>query len=140
MNHVPCYPSYRVPEGKAGKFGTGEEQRKHWCPLFEKHEVDVVLEHHDHTFKRTRPLTGGSVDPATGVTYLGDGSWGMLRIPKGPELRPYLAEVSATRHLTLHKLEGELRYHVSLGQTGKVLDVFHTGRRAKRRTPGVTTG
>jgi hypothetical protein len=73
VTHVPCYPSYRVPEGNGGKVGTGEEQRKHWCPLFDKYGVDVVLEHHDHTFKRTRPLTDGKGDEATGITYLGDG-------------------------------------------------------------------
>jgi hypothetical protein len=140
VNHVPCYPSYRPPEGVLGKFGTGQEQRKHWVPLFERHQVDVVLEHHDHTFKRTRPLTGGNVDEATGIVYLGDGSWGKLRVPKKPELRPYLEEVSSSYHLTLHRLEGEQRFHLALGETGKVLDVCRTGKRPRRRTPGVTTG
>lgn len=140
VNHVPCYPSYRVPEGTAvGKFGTGEEQRKSWVPLFEKHQVDLVLEHHDHTFKRTRPLKGGTVDEATGIVYLGDGSWGKLRIPKSPEKRPYLEEVSAAYHMTLHRLEGEQRFHLALGETGKVLDVCRTTKRPRRRTPGVTT-
>ena len=51
------YPSYRSPDtASRGKFGTGEAQRLHWCPLFEKYRVDAVLEHHDHTFKRTHPL------------------------------------------------------------------------------------
>ncbi|MSR60793.1 MAG: metallophosphoesterase family protein [Planctomycetaceae bacterium] len=36
-NHVPAYPSYRAPEGQDGKSGTGEEQRRHWSPLFEKY-------------------------------------------------------------------------------------------------------
>ncbi len=78
-NHVPAYPSYRAPEGGllSGKFGTGEGNRLHWCPLFEKYNVDAVLEHHDHTFKRTNPLKGGLKDKY-GVPYLGDGSWGML--------------------------------------------------------------
>lgn len=141
INHVPCYPSFRDPTAVAkDKTGTGEEQRKHWCPLFEKHGVDIVLEHHDHTFKRTHPLTGGQVDRATGITYLGDGSWGKLRIPKKPESRPYLLDVNETYHFTLHRLEGEQRFHVALGETGKVLDVYRTGKRARHRTPGVTTG
>jgi hypothetical protein len=136
VNHVPCYPSYRAPEGQAGKFGTGEEQRKHWVPLFEKHNVDVVLEHHDHTFKRTRPLKGGTVDEQTGVIYLGDGSWGKLRIPKRPEQRPYLAEVSADYHLTVHRLEGEQRFHLAVGETGKILDVCRTGKKPRSRVVG----
>ncbi|MBA4188147.1 MAG: hypothetical protein C0467_09030 [Planctomycetaceae bacterium] len=137
-NHVPCYPSYRPPEGKADKFGTGEEQRKFWVPLFEKHQVDVVLEHHDHTFKRTHPLKSGVVDEKTGIVYLGDGSWGKLRVPKEPEARPYLADVNSTYHLTLHRLEGEQSFHLALDETGKILDVNRTGKKARRRTPGFT--
>lgn len=140
VGHVPCYPSYRPPTGEKGKTGTGEEQRKHWVPLYEKHQADVVLEHHDHTFKRTRPLTGGTVDEATGIVYLGDGSWGRLRAANPAERRPYLAELSSSYHLTLHRLEGEQRFHLALGETGKVLDVYRTVKRPRRRTPGLTTG
>ena len=140
VNHVPCYPSFRESEGQKDKLGTGEEQRKYWVPLFEKHGVDIVLEHHDHTFKRTRPLTGGNIDEATGIVYLGDGSWGRLRVPKEPEKRSYLAEISGSYHLTLHRLEGEQRFHLALGETGKVHDIYRTGKRPRHRTPGVTTG
>ena len=131
INHVPCYPSYRVPEGQAGKLGTGEEQRKHWVPLFEKHSVDLVLEHHDHTFKRTHPMRGGHVDKNTGIVYMGDGSWGQLRIPKSPEQRSYLAEVSASYHVTLHRLEGEQRFHMALSEHGKILDIVRTGKKPR---------
>lgn len=133
-NHVPAYPSYRNPEaGKNGAFGTGEGNRLHWCPLFERYGVDGVLEHHDHTFKRTHALTDGLRDK-NGVTYLGDGSWGMLRTPVAPEKRPYLAKVGRAYHLTVHKLEGADRYHVALAAGGKVADVHHTsGKRPARR-------
>ena len=124
-NHVPAYPSYRPPEGVNGKFGTGEQQRKHWSPLFERYHVDIVLEHHDHTFKRTHPLTNGMRDKY-GVLYLGDGSWGKLRIPKQPEERPYLAAVSAAYHMTVHRLEGEQRFHMAIEESGKVADVCMT--------------
>jgi hypothetical protein len=71
-------------DGADGKKGTGEDNRKHWVPLFEKYRVPVVLEHHDHTFKRTKPLVDGAADD-NGVLYLGDGSWGRLRTPKDPD-------------------------------------------------------
>jgi hypothetical protein len=132
-NHVPAYPSYRASEGTVGKTGTGEEQRKYWTPLFERFNVDVVLEHHDHTFKRTHPLTNGLKDKH-GVLYLGDGSWGKLRVPKTPELRPYLAAVSAAYHMTVHRLEGEQRFHVALEESGKVADVcMTTNKRPAKR-------
>ncbi len=144
-NHVPAYPSFRTPgsapasgilgtlgiKEKAG--GTGEENRKYWCPLFEKHGVDAVLEHHDHTFKRTHPLIGGLKDKY-GVPYLGDGSWGQLRVPSKPESRPYLAAVGNAYHMSVHRLEGEQRYHVALEESGKIADVYGTtGKRPAKR-------
>jgi hypothetical protein len=132
-NHVPAYPSYRAPDGKAGSAGTGFDQRTLWAPLFEKFNVDVVLEHHDHTFKRTHPLKGGHIDKY-GVLYLGDGSWGKLRAPKTPEERPYLAAVSEAYHMTVHRLEGQQRFHVALEESGKVADVcMTTSKRPARR-------
>lgn len=121
VNHVPAYPSYRV--GTAGA-----ENRKHWVPLFEKHRVPVVLEHHDHTFKRSKPLLDGLVD-RRGVLYLGDGSWGKLRTPQTPEQLPHLAVTSGEYHLSLHRIEGEERFHLGLSEHGRVMDVCRTAQR-----------
>lgn len=128
-NHVPAYPSYRSPTGSMGNEGTGENQRRAWCPLFEKYRVDVVLEHHDHTFKKTHPLIDGLAHK-DGVIYLGDGSWGKLRPPASPEQRPYLAKVAGAYHVTTHRLEGDTRFHVAMESSGKLADVTMT--RSKR--------
>ena len=95
--------------------------------------MDAVLEHHDHTFKRTHPLTGGVRD-RNGVVYLGDGSWGQLRAPAPLAQRPYLAAASQAYHLTVHRLEGDRRSHVALEASGRVADVcVSTGKRSARR-------
>jgi hypothetical protein len=131
VNHVPAYPSFRPMEGETkGKSGTGEGNRQHWVPLFEKHNVDLVLEHHDHTFKRTHPLKDGHVDP-NGIVYLGDGSWGKLRAPKKPEDRPYLAATHETYHLTLHRLEGDQAFHMAIEETGKIMDICSTQKKPR---------
>jgi len=133
VNHVPCYPSYRPAEGAmGGKGGTGEDQRKFWVPLFEKHNIDVVLEHHDHTFKRTHPLKGGLKDKY-GVVYLGDGSWGKIRSVIKPEARPYLATVKTAYHMTVHRLEADQRFHVALEEGGRIADVCRTEKKIRRR-------
>ena len=131
-NHVPAYPSFRPAAADDGKAGTGDENRRHWVPLFEKYRVDAVLEHHDHTFKKTHRLTGGRRD-TNGVLYLGDGSWGKLRAPKLPEKRDYLRAVSESYHMSLHRLEGERRFHLALGDTGKVLDVEVSYQKREQR-------
>jgi hypothetical protein len=134
VNHVPAYPSYRKFEGtpatedKPAKAGTGELNREHWVPLFEKYRVPVVLEHHDHTFKRTKPLLNGSAD-ANGVLYLGDGSWGRLRNPQAPDKLHYLAKASRDFHLSLHRIDGSERFHLAMDEAGRVMDVARTGQR-----------
>jgi hypothetical protein len=128
VNHVPAYPSYRSLLGAKGKDGTGAGNRKHWVPLFEKYRVPVVLEHHDHTFKRTRPLLDGLAH-GNGVLYLGDGSWGQLRTPHKPEQLTYLAASSRDYHLSLHRIQGEERFHLALDERGRVMDACHSGQR-----------
>jgi hypothetical protein len=128
VNHVPSYPSYRNPVGAGGKKGTGEDQRKHWVPLFEKYRVPLALEHHDHTFKRTKPLLDGLAD-GNGVLYLGDGSWGRLRNPKRPDQLSYLAASSRDYHLSLNRIQGAERFHLALDEHGRVMDVCRSGQR-----------
>ncbi len=131
VNHVPAYPSFRkaeVPAGGKERTGTGAGNRKHWVPLFEKYRVPVVLEHHDHTFKRTKPLVGCLAND-DGVLYLGDGSWGRLRPPQSPDKLNYLAASSGDYHLTLHRLQGKERFHLALDENGRVMDVSRTGQR-----------
>jgi hypothetical protein len=128
VNHVPAYPSFRNPDAAKGKMGTGEGNRKHWTPLFQKFRVPVVLEHHDHTFKRTKPLIDGLADD-NGVLYLGDGSWGRLRNPQKPDKISYLAASSRDYHLSLHRIQGEERFHLALDENGKVMDVCRSAQR-----------
>ena len=127
-NHVPAYPSARATTGVLGVGGTGADNRRHWVPLFEQYRVPVVLEHHDHTFKRTKALVGGLTHP-NGVTYLGDGSWGRIRALQPPEKLSVMAATSTDYHLSLHRLQGEERFHLAMGEDGRVMDVTRTGQR-----------
>lgn len=131
VNHVPAYPSHRKMVTIDGKDGTGHEQRDHWVPLFEKYRVPLVLEHHDHTFKRTKPLLDGMAHD-NGVLYLGDGSWGRLRTPQKPEKLPILAHANRDYHLSLHRIQGDERYHLALDENGRVMDVSRSGQRKKQ--------
>ncbi len=133
-NHVPAYPSFRPMHGEHGADGTGEANRKHWVPLFENYRVPVVLEHHDHTFKRSKPLLDGLAN-TNGVLYLGDGSWGQLRAPQSPEKLTHLAMTSGEYHLSLHRLQGEERFHLALDENGRVMDVCRTAQRSGGITP-----
>jgi hypothetical protein len=133
FNHVPAYPSHRNFEGEDGEFGTGEENRIHWAPLFERHRVDAVFEHHDHTYKRTHPMLDGRPNEQ-GVLYLGDGSWGKIRRVTDRSQRPYLAAAHENYHLSVHRIEGRQQFHVALTDSGQVVDVcVHTKQGGTRR-------
>ncbi len=134
FNHVPAYPSFRPYSFDGSEDGgVGADQRKYWCPLFERYNVDAVFEHHDHTFKRTHPMLDGRVND-NGIVYLGDGSWGKIRRPKTPQQRPYLAVSDESYHLSVHRIEGKERSHVALSDAGRVVDVCVTTKRSHRRT------
>jgi hypothetical protein len=131
-NHVPAYPSHRAFETDGDGVGTGIENRKHWVPLFERYNVDAVLEHHDHTYKRTHPLLDGRPNEK-GVLYLGDGSWGRIRKPTDMDKRPYLAVASESYHLSVHRIEGRQQFHVALSDAGRVVDVCTSTKRGGTR-------
>jgi len=64
--HRPAFPAIKMPSSA----------KRDWVPLFEKFNVDVVLEADGHNIKRTPPIRDGQVD-STGVVYLGEGGLGV---------------------------------------------------------------
>jgi hypothetical protein len=92
--HVPAYTSHRP---FAEEFSA--RIRRHWVPLFEQAGVKLAFEHHDHTFKRTKPLLGGVENP-NGIRFIGDGLWGIgSREPDSS--RSYLEVANQTHHVHL---------------------------------------
>lgn len=94
LYHVPCYPTHRPYEDYYSAQG-----RQHWVPLFDRYDLDIALENHDHVFKRTHPLKANKLD-RTGTVYLGDGCWGMgTRTVVSP--RWYHKKAQAKEHVWL---------------------------------------
>ncbi len=58
--HHPIYSS------KAGR--DNPHLREQWQPIIDKHHVDIVLQGHDHTYARSKLMTG-DVNLETGVTH-----------------------------------------------------------------------
>jgi acid phosphatase type 7 len=57
---------------------TNKDVRDAFCPIFDKHHVDIVIGAHDHGVARTQALKGGvkAEDPSKGTIYLVDGRVG----------------------------------------------------------------
>jgi hypothetical protein len=115
--HVPAYPSVRRFEE-----GASPQIRQQWVPQFERGGVAVAFENHDHALKRTVALLAGRPDP-TGITYLGDGAWGVgERTPATPAERPYLAASSARRHAWIVSIGDTTLAARAIGEGGVELD------------------
>ncbi len=111
--HVAAWPSVRgfdelVPV----------KIRKHWIPVLEKHDVDFVIEAHDHAYKKTVPIRNNSRDDEKGIIYLGDGGWGApVRDVKNPDDYWWLEEAVKIDHFWKFILSAD-------GKTLKVEPVF----------------
>lgn len=68
------------------KHGAELGVREHWVPLFDRYEVDLVINGHAHVYERTSPIRNGQmvasaprgtpVDSRTGTTYITAGGGG----------------------------------------------------------------
>lgn len=92
--HVAAWPSVRDFDGSIPK-----KIREHWIPLLERHNVDIVIEAHDHAYKKTVPIRDNRRNDENGIIYLGDGGWGApVRDVKDPEEFWWLDEALKIDH------------------------------------------
>jgi hypothetical protein len=128
--HVPAYPSFRADfQGWSGVIS--RQIQTNWCPVFDKFNLPLVFEHHDHTFKRTFPLRN-SVVHKRGTVYLGDGCWAVTpRQPKMDLAGAYLAKSAAVRHFYVVTLYQDSRHVLAVDEGGNVFDEVYqrVGRR-----------
>ncbi|TVQ11860.1 MAG: metallophosphoesterase [Balneolaceae bacterium] len=128
--HIPhIFPGYHVPAYPSVRDYNDEVQarvRNNWVPLFERYNVDVVFEAHDHAYKRTHPIRDGRISH-NGVVYIGDGAWGTeTRIIGSRQSHDswYIAEAASERHFILMTLHGTHRHFKAISSTGEVIDEF----------------
>jgi hypothetical protein len=105
--HYPAWGSVKVDKkGQTpAQHPRSQAIQRDWCGLFEQHGVRVVLEHDHHAYKRSQPMKGTTPD-ASGITYLGDGAWGVETRHPIRDL-PYMAKVAAVRHGILLTIDGQ---------------------------------
>lgn len=116
--HVPLYPSHRDYEGSGSVAG-----RKAWLPLFDAFGVDIAFEHHDHTYKRTKPLRAGAVDP-TGTIYVGDGCFGMPARTVPNRDAWYMEHAEGVRHFWLVEVAESSVNLRAIDINGNIFDDF----------------
>jgi acid phosphatase type 7 len=116
--HVPLYPAYRPYDGSGSRAG-----REHWLPVFDEFGLTVGLEHHDHVFKRTKPMKGNQV-AEQGTIYIGDGAFGRPARTTDPETRWYNAAEKAIVHFWVIDVASTGLRFKAIDDTGTTVDEF----------------
>lgn len=110
--HVPAYNSHRSFNDEFSA-----RVRNHWVPLFEQAGVKLSFEHHDHTYKVTKPLLNNQ-EHTNGIVFLGDGLWGIgSRVPDTS--RWYLQAASSQHHVHLVTITPTNRIVQTVGTNGQ---------------------
>jgi len=116
MYHAPLYPSHRDFDGYWSKEG-----RKYWQPLFDKYNLSLSFENHDHILKRTYKIKNNKKD-SSGTVYIGDGCWGTS--PRKARNRWYLQTSESRMHVWRVELSKYGIKGKAIGEGGRVLDEF----------------
>lgn len=78
-HHHPCYTSDSDDYGNTFKTGVSkltDPKAAHLIPLYEKHNVDIVMNGHIHLYERTHPIRQGRVDSERGIVHITSGGGG----------------------------------------------------------------
>jgi len=116
--HVPLYPTHRPYDGENSKAG-----RTYWAPLFDKYGLTVGFEHHDHVFKRSKPLKNNQVVDR-GTVYVGDGAFGVDPRKIDPAPRWYNEKEGSIAHFWLVDVRPEGLSLKAIDEDGAPVDAF----------------
>lgn len=123
--HRPAYSSVRSLQD-------GATRRDNWVPLFERYNVDLVCESHDHALKRTLPIRSHAPDLENGIVYIGDGGLGVPQRVPDPS-RWWLQEpgfAKAVHHVHMFEIGSDAIRVRAFGMEGDTLDDFTLSPRA----------
>ena len=125
--HAPLFPSSRPFNDWLPVL-----ERQTWGPVFEEHGFSVNFEHHDHTLKQTYPLVGMRRNDTHGVTYLGDGSFGVASRSPNTKNAELYAVRTKTRHIWQVIFEAEQVTYTAVDNQGTILTNFSVSVQSKK--------
>jgi hypothetical protein len=125
------------PPFTSGEYGSWEEGRSAWSPLFDKYGVALVLSAHVHAYERTWPVTSqGEItrrdyqDPGTPVYVITGGAGRRRSLHQFPGQAPDWSAFRAVAQHTLRvKVDGTSMSILAIRPNGEVLDAFTITRR-----------
>ncbi|NQT27509.1 metallophosphoesterase family protein [candidate division KSB1 bacterium] len=112
---------FHHPLFNANKWRDTYYLRWHWHPLFEKYNVDIVINGDDHYYYRSLPI-GLTAEEQNGVTYIISAGGGAPLYPTTHE--DYVAQRRSIYHYTVFDIQGDHLIGRAVNVDGKVFDTW----------------
>jgi hypothetical protein len=96
----------------------GEDEYRHWAPLFARHQVALAIECDSHLMKVTWPIkpSRGAEDGfkrfERGTIYIGEGGWG-APLRTADDLKSWTMTSGRLNHLFFLEVEPQGKYHIT---------------------------
>lgn len=101
--------------------------REYWRPLFEKNQFDVVFQHHDHVYGRTKKLYGEErldLDAKKGTLYTNSGCMGVSPTEAIERKESFYVRLNSREHLLVVKVQKQQIHIKAVDYNGEILDDF----------------
>jgi len=125
-HHHPAYSSDSDDYGKtnAGPGRMGDLNARELVALYEKHNVDIVMNGHIHLYERSWPIRANKVDRQKGVIYLTSGGGGGRLEDFAPTPTWFKAECRVDFHFCCFTVHQNKMNFKAFDQDGKLFDYF----------------
>ena len=124
VHHHPPYSSDENDYGDTwkGRGTRGDLRARKLTTLYDKHDVDVVLNGHIHSYERTWPIEGGRVVDDGGVIYtITGGGGGSLETP-GPTRPSFNNTVRRGHHYCMIRINGDVLEYFAYNLDNRLFD------------------
>ncbi|MBG80463.1 MAG: metallophosphoesterase [Phycisphaerae bacterium] len=124
VHHHPPYSSDENDYGDTwkGRGTRGDLRARKLTQLYDKHDVDVVLNGHIHSYERTWPIEGGRVVDDGGVIYtITGGGGGSLETP-GPTRPSFNNTVRRGHHYCMIRINGNMLEYFAYDLDNRLFD------------------
>ncbi|MCJ8014636.1 phosphodiester glycosidase family protein [Paenibacillus sp. KQZ6P-2] len=111
--------------GPYGSIYDTEEIRRLWAPVLEKHQVDLVLNGHDHIYLRSYPMMNNQItEDGKGTTYVIAGSTGPKFYSLTKREWQRVTDDEATQMYASIEVDGDQLKYVTKTVGGRIVDEF----------------
>ncbi len=137
-HHHPCFSSDEDDygdhwKGKPDKpFSWGDRNARHLVPLYEKYGLDIAFAGHIHSYERTWPILGMTINQAKGVRYIVSGGGGGGLEQAAPQRSWFTVHVQRGHHYCVAAVHDRTIEFKAYDLEGRLFDTFQLTKLADR--------